>query len=151
MSEPPADPRGHILPLDNPVLVRWEYASEERLATRNRIYRDLIEGENAEDVVFEAVREAAPGRVLEAGCGQGELAKRIADELGAEVTAVDLSPRMVTLARERGVAADVADVQALPFRTASSTASSRRGSSTTSPTASGRSASWLACCARAAA
>jgi SAM-dependent methyltransferase len=36
-------------------------------------------------------------------------------ELGAEVTFVDLSPRMVELARARGVAAREADVQLLPF------------------------------------
>jgi ubiquinone/menaquinone biosynthesis C-methylase UbiE len=53
--------------------------------------------------------------VLEVGCGWGELAQRVADELGAQVVAVDSSPRMVELARERGVDAQVADVQELPF------------------------------------
>jgi SAM-dependent methyltransferase len=36
-------------------------------------------------------------------------------ELGADVRFVDLSPRMVELARARGVEAQVGDVQALPF------------------------------------
>jgi SAM-dependent methyltransferase len=49
------------------------------------------------------------------GCGWGELAEWIANETGGEVVAVDLSPRMVELALERGVDARVADVQALPF------------------------------------
>jgi ubiquinone/menaquinone biosynthesis C-methylase UbiE len=36
-------------------------------------------------------------------------------ELGAEVSFVDISPRMVELARGRGIDAQVADVQELPF------------------------------------
>jgi SAM-dependent methyltransferase len=101
--------------LDNPVLVQWEYASEERLRTRNAIYRDLLEGCNAEDEIVRAVVEAAPGRVLDIGCGTGEIAVRIAAESGADLVAADTSPRMVDLARERGLDAGVADVQQLPF------------------------------------
>jgi ubiquinone/menaquinone biosynthesis C-methylase UbiE len=62
-----------------------------------------------------AIRELAPGRVLEVGCGWGELAEWIERDTGADVVAVDLSPRMVELARERGIDALVADVQELPF------------------------------------
>jgi len=43
------------------------------------------------------------------------LAEWIARDTGAEVVATDLSPRMVELARERGMDARIADVQALPF------------------------------------
>lgn len=103
------------LSLDNPMMVRWEFASEERLATRNAIYRRLIEGDQAEEFVFDAVAEVRPRSVLEVGCGAGEMAERIQEELGAEVVAVDSSERMVALTRERGVDAHVADVQALPF------------------------------------
>jgi ubiquinone/menaquinone biosynthesis C-methylase UbiE len=53
--------------------------------------------------------------VLEVGCGTGEGAERIAHELGAEVVALDVSPRMVDLSRERGVDARIGDVQELPF------------------------------------
>lgn len=110
MSEPkPA------LRIDNPLLVRWEYASEERLATRNAIYRELVEGQNAEDIVFDAVAEARPESVLEVGCGAGEMAERIVEELGAKVVALDESERMVALTRERGIEAVVGDVQSLPF------------------------------------
>src|SRR5439155_308918 len=77
--------------------------------------RELIEGVNAEDVVFSAVAESAPGRLLEVGCGAGEMAARIGRELGAEVVGLDQSARMVDLTRERGVEAVVGDVQALPF------------------------------------
>jgi SAM-dependent methyltransferase len=101
--------------LDNPLVVQWEYASEERLAKRNQTYRELMEGVNPEDAVFEAVRESGPKRFLDAGCGMGELAERVQRELGAEVVAVDISPRMVELTRARGLDATEADVQALPF------------------------------------
>ena len=101
--------------LDNPLVVQWEYASEERLAKRNKTYRELTEGVSPEDVIVEAVRESSPQRFLDVGCGMGELAERVQRELGAEVVAVDISSRMVELTRARGVDASVADVQELPF------------------------------------
>jgi SAM-dependent methyltransferase len=105
----------HELRIDNPLLVRWEFASEERLATRNSIYRELVEGQNAEELVFEAVAEVKPGTILEVGCGAGEMAERFAVELVADVLALDESERMVALTRERGVEAVMGDVQRLPF------------------------------------
>jgi ubiquinone/menaquinone biosynthesis C-methylase UbiE len=101
--------------LDNPLVVQWEYASEERLEKRNRAYRDLTVGDNAEELAFEAVREVSPRRVLEVGCGMGEFAERVARELGAEVVALDISARMVDLAVARGVNAVVGDVQELLY------------------------------------
>jgi SAM-dependent methyltransferase len=103
------------LRLDNPLVVQWEYASEERLEKRNAAYRDLVEGPNAEELALDAVREVAPRRVLEVGCGMGEFARRIERELGAEDVALDISARMVDLAVARGVNAAVGDVQTLPF------------------------------------
>jgi ubiquinone/menaquinone biosynthesis C-methylase UbiE len=101
--------------LDNPLLVRWEYASEERLAKRNSIFRALIEGDNPEDVAFAAVAESPPKRLLDVGCGPGDVTHRFADELSAHVCAVDISARMVELAKARGLDAQVADVEHLPF------------------------------------
>jgi SAM-dependent methyltransferase len=101
--------------LDNPMLVRWEFASEERLEKRNALYRRLVEGDNAEEVLFAAVKEFAPTRVLEVGCGAGGMAERVRDELGAQIVAVDSSERMVELTRQRGIESYVADVQELPF------------------------------------
>lgn len=103
------------LPLDNPMLVRWEFASEERLGTRNAIYRKLSEGQNAEDVLFGAVVAAAPKRVLEVGCGAGEMAERITNAFGCELVGLDISERMVELTRARGIEVVLGDVQALPF------------------------------------
>lgn len=57
-------------------------------------------------------------RVLEIGCGTGMLARELATKRGAKVTAVDLSPRMIDVARVRtpaplGIEYCVADFLAL--------------------------------------
>jgi SAM-dependent methyltransferase len=101
--------------LDDPELVRREYASEAGLRARASVYQGLA-GVDARELAFEAVRAGSHSRVLEVGCGWGEFAARVRDELGAILVAVDLSPRMVGLARERGLDARVGDVQELPFR-----------------------------------
>ena len=100
--------------LNDPALVRDEYASEDRLAARAAVY-EQAEGPDARDRLLALLRVARPTRLLEVGCGWGELAERIAREVECEVAAVDLSPRMVELARGRGIDARVADVQDLPF------------------------------------
>jgi SAM-dependent methyltransferase len=102
------------LRLDDPAVVRADYADETRLATRQATHR-LGEGPDVLEVVFAAVGDARPVRVLDIGCGQGELAQRLAMELGIRVAAVDQSPRMVELAQQRGVDARVGDIQALDF------------------------------------
>jgi SAM-dependent methyltransferase len=102
------------LRLNDPTLVRAEYEDETRLAVRQAAHASG-EGPDALEMVLAAVAEARPSRVLDVGCGQGELAQRIATELRAEVVGVDQSPRMVELTRERGVDARRGDVQALDF------------------------------------
>jgi SAM-dependent methyltransferase len=101
--------------LNDPDLVRRQYATESGLAVRRDSQLRFLEGTNAFDVALEAVVAAGPERVLEVGCGMGEFAARTATETGAEVIATDLSPRMVELTRQRGIDARVADVQDLPF------------------------------------
>jgi ubiquinone/menaquinone biosynthesis C-methylase UbiE len=100
--------------IDDPDLVRREYASERALVARNRAFRDFA-GVDAPQVVLDAVVEVSPASVLEVGCGMGELAERMLETLDAEVIAVDVSPRMVELTQARGVDARLADVQQLPF------------------------------------
>ena len=103
------------LELNDPKLVAEQYADESGLAVRRRAWREFLEGPNSDDWTFDAIAERDPRRVLEVGCGWGELADRVQRETEADVTAFDLSERMARLARERGVRAFVADVQALPF------------------------------------
>jgi SAM-dependent methyltransferase len=104
--------------IHDPEVVRREYESEEGLRARASVYAGLA-GPDSREIAFDAVREAAPARVLEVGCGWGEFAERVQNELAATVVAVDISLRMVELARERGVDARVGDVQALSFEDAS--------------------------------
>jgi SAM-dependent methyltransferase len=101
--------------LNDPELVRCEYATEAGLAVRRDTISRFLDGPNTVDFALAAVAAVAPDRVLEVGCGMGQFAERVARELETELVAVDLAPRMVQLARERGVDARVGDVQALPF------------------------------------
>ena len=100
--------------LNDPCLVRVEYATERGLEGRRAAYR-YATGPDAPQMAFDAVAEVSPRRVLEVGCGPGELSARIRDEVGAEVVAVDSSPRMVELARGRGIDARFGEVQELEF------------------------------------
>ncbi len=111
-------PDHRALSLHDPEVVRVEYEDETRLAARKQAH-GAAEGPDARDVVFEAVKEAAPRRILEVGPGEGELAERMKSELDAEVFAIDQSERMVELTRARGVEAAVGDVQNLEFPDAS--------------------------------
>jgi ubiquinone/menaquinone biosynthesis C-methylase UbiE len=105
--------------LDNPLLVRWEYASEERFAKRNEIFHELLQGANPEDVAYDAIAETKPARVLDVGCGLGITSERFKTELGADVRAIDVSSRMVALTQERGIDARLADAEQIPFEAAS--------------------------------
>ena len=100
--------------LDDPERVLEQYAREDNLRARQRLYEEMS-GPNALDVLWQTLVEWSPRRVLEVGGGPGELSERMQKELGAEVSYLDISPRMVELARERGVDAQVGDVQSLPF------------------------------------
>lgn len=100
--------------LNDPGLVREQYADEQNLGARKAIYAGA-EGPDARELALQAVAEAAPANVLEVGGGEGELAERIVRELGARLVLVDQSERMVEISRGRGLDARVADVQSLPF------------------------------------
>ena len=100
--------------LDDPEVVRAEYSTEVGLEARRAAFATAT-GPSALDVLFAAVAEAQPRSCLEVGCGPGQMAARIAEELRVELVAIDISPRMVELARGRGVDARLGDVQELPF------------------------------------
>ena len=99
--------------LNDPQHVVRQYETETGLAARKAVYQDVT-GPDARVLAIGAVLAVAPDRVLEVGCGEGELAERLTAVV-PEVVAVDQSPRMVELTRARGVDARVADIQELPF------------------------------------
>lgn len=100
--------------IDDPERVREQYAFEGNLRARQSIY-GAAEGVDPRELALTAVAEVTPREVLEVGGGQGELSERIVRELGVKLTFLDISPRMVELARARGLDARVGDVQKLPF------------------------------------
>ena len=62
---------------------------------------------------------ARPGeRILDLGCGDGQLTARLLAS-GAEVVGVDASEPMVAAARARGISADQATAEQLPYADAS--------------------------------
>lgn len=104
--------------IDDPAVVREQYADEANLRARQALW-DHRTGPDPKEVLWQTLEAWQPKRVLEVGGGQGELAERIQRELGARVTFADISPRMVELARARGLDAHEADAQSLPFDDAS--------------------------------
>ena len=70
----------------------WDALHGER---GNEFHRLLVEPS-----VLQLLRLRAGESVLDVGCGNGALARRLARE-GAAVTAIDFSPAMIALARER--------------------------------------------------
>ena len=99
---------------DDQAVVREQYATEANLRARKALWEDA-EGDDPKEILWRTIEAWQPQRVLEVGGGEGELAERIQRELGAHVSFVDLSPRMVELARARGIEAQEGDVQRLPF------------------------------------
>jgi SAM-dependent methyltransferase len=99
---------------DDQAVVREQYASESNLRARQALWAET-DGDDPKEILWRTLEAWQPRRVLEVGGGQGELAERMATELAADVSFVDLSPRMVELAQARGIDAQVGDVQSLPF------------------------------------
>jgi ubiquinone/menaquinone biosynthesis C-methylase UbiE len=102
------------MPVDDPVEVEEQYASEHNLRARQALWQGAT-GTDPKQVLWRTIEEWQPKRLLEVGGGQGELAERIQSELRANVTFLDLSPRMVELAQARGIDARQGDAQELPF------------------------------------
>jgi ubiquinone/menaquinone biosynthesis C-methylase UbiE len=95
-----------------------------------------------QDAVVRAVREQAPGRVLDVGCGTGQLTVRIAEELGADAIGCDYSRGMLEQARARSAPGDTArsapgdTARSAPGDTARSTLPWVQGDATCLPIAS---------------
>lgn len=102
-----------------PGHVREQYADEGNLEARRAVWGPGPSGLDPLDLVVAAVRDALPAHrgmpdVLEVGSGPGVFAARLVEELpGIALLATDQSQRFVELARERGVPAQLQDVQHL--------------------------------------
>jgi SAM-dependent methyltransferase len=99
--------------LSDSELVAREYSTTERLAARRLDWTAWLRGEDEPwRLALRLVAEARPRRVLDAGCGTAELAALIA---APEVVCVDASQAAVEAARSRGLRAEVAELERLPF------------------------------------
>jgi SAM-dependent methyltransferase len=114
--------------LDDERWVASQYASSANFDARVRIYELFDVTPERWPCWLFARLELAPGaRVLEVGCGTGNLWRENAERMppGVSLTLTDLSPGMLDEARKRlaGLAPQpelrVADVQSLPFPQAS--------------------------------
>jgi SAM-dependent methyltransferase len=105
----------HFLRINDSATVGREYESEERFLARRLTTWAELHGPRVEDVAVAALATAPMGRLLEIGCGTGDFTERVQRELGVDVVALDVSPRMVELTRARGVTAVLGSVEALPF------------------------------------
>lgn len=96
-----------------------DYKNETRLAYDK--FPDLFEKKFEEHFekfgrkLADAFSESFPGkRVLDAGSGPGHYGKYLRDK-DLDVVCVDISPEMVRLAKEKGLKAQVGDVENLEF------------------------------------
>lgn len=95
---------------------RQQYAEPDRLRTRAGFWDTPAPGRSPQDHAIAALAAAAPGCVLEVGCGTGEFALRVAREVTPDVTPTDPSEAMVRATSQRGLRAEVADATDLPYR-----------------------------------
>ncbi len=108
--------------LAHPEYLARQYGDGQRLAARHRLHADYTVTDAPPFLrwLFD-VEAPAPGeRVLEVGCGRGDLWVANADRLpAAQVTATDASPGMAAETRARlaslPISVAVADVGDLPF------------------------------------
>jgi SAM-dependent methyltransferase len=98
--------------VDQAAFVRRQYATPDNLRARKSAYANA-EGSDPRELAFDAIAAVSPRRVLEVGGGEGELAERARNELGAEVVGIDQSGAMVEIQRAKGIDARVGDVQSL--------------------------------------
>ena len=93
----------------------------ERLTSDAPVSRIRASVRAGRDRMRQAILDLLPAqlagrRILDAGCGTGALAQELAGR-GAQVLAIDLSPTLVELARQRTGAAGAAGAASIEFRT----------------------------------
>jgi SAM-dependent methyltransferase len=102
--------------LTDPTSVARQYATTENLDTRRAVWGPGPGGVSPVDLLRDTVLDCRPGRVLEIGCGTGRFATSVIDAApSVDYVATDASPAMVEATLSRGVQAQRADAESLPF------------------------------------
>jgi SAM-dependent methyltransferase len=94
-------------PFLDPSVVSGLYDSGDRLTQRTgALHRAKIAGRYVPDVIADLAETwSQPARLLDVGCGRGSTTIAVADRLpDAEIIAVDLSPALLAIARDRTAA-----------------------------------------------
>ena len=101
--------------IDKKAFRDFERAQHHRLADTYHAYFVPV-SEHAAAPLLETAKVRAGMRVLDVACGSGIVAEHAA-RLGAQVTGIDLAPRMIELARELNPECTFkeASVEAMPF------------------------------------
>lgn len=98
--------------LDDPDLVAREYSTVERLSLRRLDSTGWLNNYEPIVTLLRAIAEVTPDRVLDAGCGDGQIAALVS---AREVVCVDQSEAAVKAVRARGLQAEQAEIAELPF------------------------------------
>jgi len=96
------------------VTVHYERAAAGYSARRDRGLAGLLR-QREQAAVLELLQAGAGQSILDVGCGDGAVARRLTAR-GGWVVAVDLTLAMASMAHRRGIPAVAADMQDLPFR-----------------------------------
>jgi ubiquinone/menaquinone biosynthesis C-methylase UbiE len=101
--------------MERDVLRANRYLYEEHGRSFRRLHQEILAGEGPylRRVLVRLRSEAKPGRVLDAGCGDGRLTRKTR-EVFPDVTGIDLSPALLREAPP-GLKRACGDVQRLPF------------------------------------
>jgi ubiquinone/menaquinone biosynthesis C-methylase UbiE len=100
---------------NDPDELARQYGTPARLQTRSTFWAPSPPGQSPQDIALDALRLADVREILEIGCGRGQFAERMQNELGASVLATDRSPGMVEATTDRGVKAEVSHADHLPY------------------------------------
>ncbi len=112
-----------VEPRQQSEIEAWNRLAES-WAERVRTGTDHVRVHLLDPATLELIADISGKRVLDAGCGEGRFARMLAEH-GARVTGIDLSTKMIELAREEenerplGIdyhVADMADLSLLPSR-----------------------------------
>jgi SAM-dependent methyltransferase len=103
---------GQDHPLNDEELVRREYATTDRVSLRRLDRTAWLRGDDPWLIALAAIAEKRPALVLDAGSGTGDFSALIS---APNVYCIDSSQAAVEAVLQRGLDAQVADIQALPF------------------------------------